>query len=129
VDLSALRALHVRHAHAYTQERLAVLVPVPVARRVMASSNTNAGGSRLGMNTLRLSCAEHRQSCHCITAHKTSVIHDDDDYTDNYSCICVCNYGIPAIRSSCVARHALKGYRPGRVAGLVSMIKGRGFGQ
>ena len=48
------------------------------------------------------SCAEHRQSSRCRStgAHKTSVIHDDDN-----SCICICD-GLQdsTIRSLCAAK-------------------------
>ncbi|KAI0266011.1 hypothetical protein BGY98DRAFT_1181322 [Russula aff. rugulosa BPL654] len=98
------RALHVRHAHAYTQERLAV---VPVAHRVWrVSARIQGKPNEYAVTTRTWSCAEHRQSCCCrrTTADKTSIIHDDDN-TDN-SCICVCNYGI--LRSLIVRREEKK---------------------
>jgi hypothetical protein len=91
--LTQHRTLHVRHAPAYTQERLAV---VPVARRVWPVPTRMQGKPNEYAETTRTrSCVEHRQSSRCrrITAHKASAIHNNN-YTDN-SCICVCNYGIP----------------------------------
>jgi hypothetical protein len=84
----------------------------PSSAQSMTSSNANTGGSRV--NTLRLlghgrvPSIDRAARSRCITAHQTSVIHDDNHDTDN-SCICVRNYGIPrsagrALRSERGAR-------------------------
>jgi hypothetical protein len=68
----------------------------PSSAQSMANSNVNKP-NEYAETTRTRSFEEHRQSnrCQLTTAHKTSVIHDDN-YTYN-SCVCVCNHGIPLV--------------------------------